>query len=54
MKTVIVGGASISWIPIFTQDFCKCEEMRGATLVLHDINGAVDKVPIASAFIMVK
>ena len=38
MKTVIVGGASISWIPIFTQDFCKCEEMRGATLVLHDIN----------------
>lgn len=38
MRTVIVGGASISWIPIFTQDLCKCDEMEGGTLVLHDIN----------------
>lgn len=38
MRTVIVGGASIAWLPIFTQDLCKSREMQDGTLVLHDLN----------------
>ncbi len=38
LKTVIVGGASITWLPVFLKDLCKSKAMEGGTVVLNDID----------------
>ncbi|MGN0564090.1 MAG: hypothetical protein ACI4LH_05040 [Candidatus Heritagella sp.] len=38
VKTVVVGAASITWMPTFLNDLSRCEAMRGGELVFHDID----------------
>ena len=38
-RIAFVGGGSYQWGPKIIQDVALNEDLRGATLVLHDING---------------
>ena len=38
-RIALVGGGSYQWGPKIIQDVALSEELRGGTLVLHDING---------------
>ena len=38
-RIAFVGGGSYQWGPKIIQDVALSEELRGGTLVLHDING---------------
>jgi alpha-galactosidase len=36
LRTVVLGGASITWLPVFARDLCESRQMEGGTLVLMD------------------
>jgi alpha-galactosidase/6-phospho-beta-glucosidase family protein len=38
-RIAFVGGGSYQWGPKIIQDVALTEELRGGSLVLHDING---------------
>jgi alpha-galactosidase/6-phospho-beta-glucosidase family protein len=38
-RIAFVGGGSYQWGPKIIQDVALNEELRGGTLILHDING---------------
>jgi alpha-galactosidase len=38
MKIVIVGGGSFQWVPTLTTDLALTPSVRGAEIVLHDID----------------
>ena len=38
LKTVVIGAASITWMPTFLNDLTRCEAMRGGELIFHDID----------------
>src|SRR5215467_12725231 len=40
MKIVIVGGGSFQWVPTLTTDLALTPSVRGAEIVLLDIDGA--------------
>ena len=48
VKTSILGGASITWIPIFMKDLSASEGMVGGEVCLYDIDG--EKLAIMAAF----
>lgn len=39
VKTSIIGGASITWMPTFINDLSNCGSMRGGEICLYDIDG---------------
>ena len=41
-KITIIGGGSYTWGPTFLRDIFATPELRGATIVLHDILRAFD------------
>jgi len=40
IRTVIIGAASITWMPTFLNDLSQSEAMRGGEIILHDVNSA--------------
>jgi alpha-galactosidase len=46
-RIVIIGGGSYSWGPTFMRDIFATPELRGSTIVLHDI--AQDRVDLVYA-----
>ena len=40
MKIVIVGGGSFQWVPTLTTDLVLTPSLRGAEIVLQDIDAA--------------
>ena len=45
IRTVVIGGASITWMPTFFNDLTQCEAMKGGEVILHDIDTAgVNKI----------
>jgi alpha-galactosidase/6-phospho-beta-glucosidase family protein len=38
-RIAFVGGGSYQWGPKIIQDVALTEELRGGSLILHDING---------------
>lgn len=38
VKTSIIGGASITWMPTFINDLSNCESMAGGEICLYDID----------------
>jgi alpha-galactosidase len=36
LRVVLLGGASITWLPVFARDMAQAREMEGGTLVLMD------------------
>jgi alpha-galactosidase len=36
LRTVVLGGGSITWLPVFSRDICESKTMEGGTLVLMD------------------
>jgi alpha-galactosidase len=40
IKVAFIGGASMTWMPTFSQELLKCRELAGSTVVLMDIDKA--------------
>ena len=38
VKTSIIGGASITWMPTFINDLSNCGSMTGGEICLYDID----------------
>jgi alpha-galactosidase len=38
LRTVVLGGGSITWLPVFTRDLCDSKQMEGGTLVIQDLD----------------
>jgi alpha-galactosidase len=38
IRTVIIGGASVTWMAIFMKDLVACASMEGGTIVLQDLS----------------
>jgi len=37
-RVAVIGGASITWMPVFLNDLARTASMAGGTVVLHDID----------------